>query len=119
MGVTITTASGTITPTLVLALDIGNASRTIKHPTLDGTTDYSLQRAGATEGTYELFFADEADAFTARAWVREPGAMTWADTDHPDASMEFVLGEGEIRLRLDPVSRRRWILTLPVAEVEA
>ncbi|MDH6181811.1 hypothetical protein M2152_001993 [Microbacteriaceae bacterium SG_E_30_P1] len=116
---TITAVSGTTTPTLILASSIvgSQEARTIEHELLDGPSAYTLLPAGPRKFALELLYPSEADAEAARTMHTLPQSFT---ISYPERLMLHGLQYvrfGEMKIALDPDTRRRFVLTLNISEV--
>lgn len=76
----------------------------------------SIQGEGPRSGSLPLVFASLSDALAAWAILAGPTSFTFAYPDLPSLDMTFVR-DGEMRLRIHPQLRNRWLIDLGYREV--
>jgi hypothetical protein len=117
MTTTITDASSSITPDLVMEYSTERESRNVLHNVIGkAEQDVSLELDGLRYGTLHLFFQSKTDAWVAYDALGGVGTWELNDTDHPQIDMNFVR-QGSMQMKLDPVSRQRWIIEMDYQEV--
>lgn len=116
MTTTITGASPH-TPTLLITYWWTRQSRTLIHP-IPGAADgaVTLRPAGLRVGRAGAVFADKSAAMALEAELALAQTLTLADSDHSELDMTFVF-DGQLELKLDPATRRNWILSWDYLEV--
>ncbi len=113
----ITDATSTVTPDLVLEYNTERESRNVLHNVIGkAEPDVSLELDGLRFGTLHLFFEAREDAWTAYEALGAIGTWELTDTDYPQIGMNFVRTRA-MKMGLDPVSRRRWIIEMDYQEV--
>lgn len=117
MTTTITDSISSITPDLVLEYNTERESRNVLHNVIGkAEQDVSLELDGLRYGTLHLFFESKTDAWVAYDQLGAIGTWELTDTDTPEIGMSFVR-QGPMKMGLDPVSRRRWIIEVDYQEV--
>lgn len=118
MATVITHSTGVITPEVVNGFESERETRTIVH-TIIGREDpdITLRPAGLRTGTLTLVFATGAQATAAEIVLSFPQLLALADPDVPEVAMSFVVPPGRLAAKLDPESRRTWLLEVPFQEV--
>lgn len=109
--------STTISPTLVLGYETARESLNIVHDIIGGGIAVTLIRPRPRQGTLELFFTEEQNAFTALNVLALETTFTLSDSDRPVISMTFV-ADGSMNLALDSSTRTRWVLSIGYQEIE-
>lgn len=117
MTTTITDATSSITPDLVVGYDTERESRNVLHNVIGkAEQDVSLELDGLRYGTLHLFFESQTAAWVAYEQLGAIGTWELTDTDIPQIGMSFVR-TGPMKMGLDPVSRRRWLIEMDYQEV--
>lgn len=119
MSATISTASGTITPTLVTSYESGRASGSVLHELVGGGEAVSMRTATMRTGTLELLFADEASAAAAETAHIAPGRFTLTYPERPSVEMTYVVAPGgNVGRMLEQDTRDTWRVTVDFKEVD-
>lgn len=106
-----------IEPLMLLQYEAETESNNIVHRVIGkGEPDVSLAEDTTRMGTLHLFFETKADAWEAFALLRDISVWTLSDTDHEELNMDFTR-QGRMKIRLDSVSRRRWIIEMDYQEI--
>lgn len=117
MSIQIINNETTIEPVMLLEYEAEVASNNIVHNIIGkGDPDVSLADDSTKLGTLHLFFDTKADAWAAFNALRDTSVWTLNDTDHPELDMDFTRRE-RMKIRLDSVSRRRWIVEMDYQEI--
>lgn len=117
MSIQILNNETTIEPTALLEYETEVASNNIIHNIIGkADPDVSLAADATRMGTLHLFFDTKADAWAAFDALRDLSVWTLNDTDHPEIDMDFTRRE-RMKIRLDSVSRRRWIVEMDYQEI--
>lgn len=106
-----------IEPVMLLEYQTEVVSNNVIHTIIGkGEPDVSLAEDMTRQGTLHLFFDTKADAWAAFYALRGISTWTLTDTDHPEIDMDFTRRDRMV-LRLDSVSRRRWIIEMDYQEI--
>lgn len=117
MSIQILNNETTIEPVMLLEYEAEVASHNIIHSIIGkGDPDVSLADDSTKIGTLHLFFDTKADAWNAFNALRDVSVWTLNDTDHPEIDMDFTRRD-RMKIRLDMVSRRRWIVEMDYQEI--
>lgn len=114
-----TTITGTAAhvPTMFTTYGWRRDSRSIVHAlTNTANTAVTLRAAGRRAGRFGAVFATKATAMALEAELATARTFTLADTDHAEMDMTFMF-DGQLELKLDPLTRRNWILSWDFLEV--
>lgn len=117
MSATITSDAGSTSPTLVLGYETTLAAQTIVHDLIGGGIGITLIRPRPRSGTLELFYLTEDDAKYSADLHTDELVYTLTTDDLDSIEMTYVVAGAGIGLRLDSVTRRRWIVTVSYQEV--
>lgn len=106
-----------IQPVMLLEYETETESNNVLHRIIGkGEPDVSLADDTTKMGTLHLFFDTKADAWEAFTLLRDTSIWTLSDTDHEEINMDFAR-QARMKLRLDSVSRRRWIIEMDYQEI--
>ena len=106
-----------IQPVFLLQYETQTESNNVVHRVIGkGEPDVSLAEDTTRMGTLHLFFDTKADAWEAFTLLRDISVWTLSDTDHEEINMDFTR-QGVMKITLDSVSRRRWIIEMDYQEI--
>lgn len=108
-------------PTLVLGWEQSRQGGAIAQDVIGGGVRIALGMSRPRRGTLELFYLSEADAVAAFDMHQPAAAFRLNDLDSPGSwrEMQYVVPvDGECRIRLDPLTRRRWIVEVDYQEMQ-
>lgn len=115
---TITDGTTVITPDLVLGYEAAQDGRSVFHDVIGRSDpDVTLRELATRSGSLDLFFLTRADADAARTFHAAAKVFTYNAIDNPSTSMDYVVAEGGVRIKLDDATRARWVLTVAYREV--
>jgi hypothetical protein len=115
--ITANNGAGTVNPLLVLMpYEYGNESRNVIHDLIGGGIVVSLVAPRPRSGSFDLLFADNAAAVAAAQLHREETTFTLTWPDLPTGAMTYVTSDS-VSVRKDPVTLKRWIVTVGYQEV--
>lgn len=118
MSTTITHDAGTITPKVVNGFEASRPVRSKVHDILGSSnSDVTFRPAGLRRGTLTLVFATGAEAAAAEAVLATPQVFLLVEPDVVEVEMSFVVAGGDLRPRLDPGTRKTWLVDVPFVEV--
>lgn len=107
-----------ITPIVVEGFEYARAARSILHPILGNPApDVTFRPGGLRKGRMVLVMADSVSAHAAVVGLLTDRTFTLADADVPEIGMRFRVADDDVSVQLDPVTRRRWLVTVPFQEV--
>lgn len=107
-----------IVPLVVEGFEYSRPARSILHPLLGSSDhDVTFRPGGLRAGRMRLVMPDAATARAAEVGLLTPRVFTLTDPDVSELTMRFVVAGEDIGVQLDPVTRRRWIVTVPFQEV--
>lgn len=113
----ITDGSTTVAPMLVLGWNAANALRSVVHAVLGSSSpDVTLRPSATRTGTLEVLCEGESQANEIVAMHTQGVVLTLIEDDLTSISMDYVVS-GEVVAVLEDVTRQRWIVTIPYAEV--
>lgn len=107
-------------PDLILGWEQSRAGTSIVQDIIGGGVRISVGRARPRTGTLELFYKFEVDAVHAFDLHQPALYLKLTDLDNPGSwrEMSYVVTDGGCRLRLDPTTRRRWIVEVDYQELQ-
>lgn len=107
----------TVAPLLVLGWSASNPLRSVVHAVLGSTVpDVTLRPSGDRTGTLEVLCEDEAQANEVVALHTQGVVYTLTEDVLTSISMDYVVA-GEVVATLEDQTRRRWVVSIPYAEV--
>ncbi len=107
----------TITPTQLQTRSASRQSRTVAIPLSNAEDTLVILRPAALRtGEHVLFFALEADALDALDILSSVGSFGLTYPEVPAWEMRFAV-VGDLTLSQDPVTVRRWTVTVPYQEL--
>jgi hypothetical protein len=119
MPITITYGAGAILrPDEVLGYEWSRAVRNITHqPLASAWPAVTIKPAATRAGVLKLFFLTKAGALAAESAHAAANVFVFADTDHPEVGMRYVVGQGEVKVVQDSDTMRRWLVDVPFQQV--
>jgi hypothetical protein len=114
--ITANNGAGSTSPVMILGYSTTRDSRNIVRDLIGGGIAVSLIAPRLRSGSLNLFYSDEAQAWTALNLLSNESAYALTDTDRPDIGMTFVVN-GPLALDLDDQTRDLWTITLPYQEI--
>jgi hypothetical protein len=119
MTATISAANGagsTVPLTILSPWETQYEARNVIHDLIGGDVAVSLVAPRPRNGSMDLLYATESDAFAAIALHREETTFTLTDTDRPSVSMSYVT-DGNLGIRLDESTLSAWIVSVGYQEL--
>lgn len=109
------------TPDLVLGWEQSRAGGAIAQDVIGGGVRIAVGMSRPRTGTLELFYKDEVPAVAAFDMHQHAATFLLSDLDAPGSwrDMRYVVtADGGSRIRLDEVTRRRWIVEVDYQEMQ-
>jgi hypothetical protein len=116
---TFTRAGAVLVPLLILPYALDRPTGSTVHTLEDGSTAVTSTGTGKRASTLNLLLDTRADVAAAEAFFSDPAPFTLADAAVLPSPVLATLGAGYLTATLDPLTRRHWILAVPIVEVGA
>lgn len=108
-------------PDLVLGWEQSRAGGAVAQDVIGGGVRIAVGMSRPRTGTLELFYRDEAPAVAAFDMHQHAASFLLSDLDAPGSWREMryvVTMDGGCRIRLDKLTRRRWIVEVDYQEMQ-
>jgi hypothetical protein len=116
---TFTRTGSTLVPLLILPYTLDRPTGSTVHTLEDGSTAVTSTGVGERASTLVLLLDTAADVAAAEAFFSATPPFTLTDPAVLPAPVLGTLGAGRITATLDPLTRRHWLLSVPIVEVTA
>lgn len=102
----------------MMPLEFTRATRSILHEVLGREDpDVVFMPSSSRSGVLQLQLPTLAAAVACAAVHATAQVLTLTNPDHPEADMSYVLGDGDLRVAVDPVGRVKGLLDVPFRQV--